>query len=298
MLELQGWLVSSGAGISLEVLVGAPLLLDMVLCGFCDHVYNSGAPLYIYLMVITAVQRFKPSLKHRLPAAWNKASNWRIAEPICHRTPLPTAVYKALFVLAVLRGLPRFAGCVLISFLGPTRVTETLKCRRTHLLLPMDSLGAIAGRAYVHFVAPKSARRGGASHQHATILGTGEITFLTSVFGSLDSSASLYPLSAATFRKRWDGLLGLLGIEFGVYTPGSMRGGGAVAAYMADIPISTILWRMRIQNSKTLEHYLQEVTAASSLISLKPSARSYISTLSGLYEVILVSNPQHPSGEL
>ena len=51
-----------------------------------------------------------------------------------------------------------------------------------------------------------------------------------------------------------------------------------------------------IQSSKTLEHYLQVVTAASSLISLKPSARTYISTLCDLYDVVLVSIRSTPCG--
>lgn len=68
----------------------------------------------MYLMVVTALQRHTPSLKRQLPMAWTMAINWRLQEPVCHRSPLPVALYRALVpvVLAVLRGLPRFAACV------------------------------------------------------------------------------------------------------------------------------------------------------------------------------------------
>lgn len=294
MIALHSWLARRGSSVKLEVLVGAPMLLDLVLCAFCNDQYLANEPLYMYLMVITALQRFKPSLRHNLPMAWNMATNWRLAEPVCHRTPLPLAVYRALVTLAVLRGPPRFAGCVVIAFSGPTRVTETIKAAQRCLMLPCDSLGTIFDRVYIHFTAPKSARRGGALHQHATVKGSLEVGFLTAVFKDLAVDAALYPLSAATFRKRWDALLALIGIPAKLYTPGSMRGGGAVAAYMADCPISDILWRMRLRSSQTLEHYLQEVTAASSLISLSGHARSNIAKLSGLYEAVLSHDPRLP----
>ena len=224
-------------------------------------------------------------------------TNWRLAEPVSHRTPLPCAVYRALVVLAVLRGCPRFAACVVISFGGPTRVTETLKALRSCLLLPEDSLDTFRDRLYLHFETPKSARRGGARHQHATLRGKLEVEFVSAVFRDLPATAPLYQLSASTFRTRWDAFMRLLGIEKGRYTPGSMRGGGAVAAYLADVPIADILWRMRLQSANTLEHYLQEVSAASSLISLSSESRNRIRKLSDLYDTVLVLDPQQPLGQ-
>lgn len=293
VLGFVAWLQDNSCSVKLELLVSAPALLDSLLVAYCNELYTSNAPLYMYLMILTALQRFRPALKHRLPSAWVMATNWRLAEPVCHRTPLPLALFKALVVLAVLRGLPRFAGCVVIAFCGPTRVTETLTCLRRNLLMPCDMLGAVTDRIYVHFNAPKSRNRGGPRHQHATIRGP-EVRFLVAVFEHLGLDDSLYGLSAATFRKRWDGLMGLLCIPPRLYTPGSMRGGGAVAAYMQDTSIPELLWRMRIQNIKTLEHYLQEVTAATSLASLSETSRKYIEQLSGLYETVLASNPQQP----
>ena len=294
LLGLHQWLTASGSTVAIEALVGAPLLLDQILCSYCDHLYASQAPLYMFLMAVTALQRYAPALRRQLPRAWTLATNWRLQEPVCHRSPLPVALYKALVVLAVLRGLPRFAACVCIAFNGPTRVTETLKALRSALLLPEDSLGTIRDRLYLHFATPKSARRGGARHQHASVKGAAEVAFIANVFRNIKGNEPLYPLSAATFRKRWDALLGLMLVPVGMFTPGSMRGGGAVFAYLSDVPIADLMWRMRLKNAQTLEHYLQEVTAASSLINLSVGARLRIQRLSDLYDVTLSLNPQQP----
>lgn len=41
-------------------------------------------------------------------------------------------------------------------------------------------------------------------------------------------------------------------------TPGSLRGGGAVSAHRRKVPISDIMWKMRIVHMKPLTFYLQK----------------------------------------
>ena len=97
------------------------------------------------------------------------------------------------------------------------------------------------------------------------------------IFSSLSPSEPLYPFSQATFRNRWDLCMRKLGVPLRQFTPGGLRGGGAVAAYLKGTHISDILWKMRLKHQTTLEHYLQEVSAAVSLHSLSELSRARIS---------------------
>ena len=75
-----------------------------------------------------------------------------------------------------------------------------------------------------------------------------------------------------------------LGVPDRMFTPGGLRGGGAVSAYLNGAHIADILWKMRLKHQTTLEHYLQEVSAAVSSNSLSESPKSRISTFSMIFD--------------
>ena len=145
------------------------------------------------------------------------------------------------------------------------------------------------GCAWVRILKPKS-RWSGAAIQHAKIPSGPEVDALDAIVGDLDFNSSLYPQHYAIFRGRWNRCLKILGIPEGsALLPGGLRGGGAVAAYRHEVPIDTILWRMRIQNMKTLNHYLQEVAAVSVLGDLPLQARERIKAAAAYYPFLLAS---------
>ena len=117
---------------------------------------------------------------------------------------------------------------------------------------------------------------------------TASVLFLEKIFGALDPSLNLCPLSASAFRRRWNKLLDALQIPVKLRpTPGGIRGGGAVIAYRRGEPISDIMWRMRITAQRTLESYLQETAAESLLAKLPSSAKERIQSFSSLYSQLL-----------
>ena len=101
----------------------------------------------------------------------------------------------------------------------------------------------------------------------------------------------LFPFSAARYRHIWDAILYALGIEKGVFTPGGLRGGGAVASYFAGAPIADIQWSMRLASQDTLRFYLQEVAAESSLSALSDVARQRVRAASKFYTFLLKAAP-------
>ena len=99
---------------------------------------------------------------------------------------------------------------------------------------------------------------------------------------------ALYPSSASAFRRRFDALLNFLQIEKKHrITPGSLRGGGAVWGPRQHISIDELCWKMRLQHTKTLRYYLQEVAADSILLSVNDESRQLILLLQGLLPPLL-----------
>ena len=104
----------------------------------------------------------------------------------------------------------------------------------------------------------------------------------------LSPEERIFPLGPGAFRTRWDELQRELEVPLELQqTPGTMRGGGAVAQFNIDEDIPLLLWRMRLQSTKTLEHYLQEVTARTNLTRLTDHARAQVAQYSTQYSNLL-----------
>ena len=70
-------------------------------------------------------------------------------------------------------------------------------------------------------------------------------------------------------------------------TPGGLRGGGCVAEFVDTGRIDSLMWRMRLQNTKTLEHYLQEVVARQIVAKLPQDSREIVIIAKQWYEPLL-----------
>ena len=82
---------------------------------------------------------------------------------------------------------------------------------------------------------------------------TANVAAAASAFGRLEDNEMLYPFSAATYRDRWNRIMRALGVpRDSGFSPGGLRGGGAVACYMQDEGIMDIMWKMRIRDQQTL----------------------------------------------
>lgn len=290
ILDLQEWLLRNEVPLSLFQLLEAPTVLAGLLVGYGQHLYRTRKPRYWYVMAITALQRHAPSLKAYFGQVWQLNSNWKQVEPTNHRKPIPCMLVKALCMLGLATGQTRFSGIIILSFWGLARVGEVIRNFRRNLLLPADTLYSNADRTFLHYDAPKSRNRGGAAQQHSLVRGLGLSNLLAHIFSHLKGSEPLYPFSVSTFRNRWDRFFVMLGIgKDAGFLPGGMRGGGAVHQYMNDCPVHDIMWRMRIRQTSTLEHYLQEVAAIVSLRGLPEATLKKIEMLGNMFDHILES---------
>ena len=82
------------------------------------------------------------------------------------------------------------------------------------------------------------------------------------VFGLREPLEPLWSGSAAAFRRRWDALLCLFGVDHSAVvdglTPGSLRGSGATFAYHVREDIPWIAWRGKWQRTQTPKRFIIE----------------------------------------
>lgn len=271
-------------------LVTVPETLAVMLELFGRHLFENGQSIYLMRQLVTHVQRTFPDFRRSLGRVWQLVARWETLIPIQHRTPLPLVIFQAMVALAISLGWMRWAGIAIIGFEGICRPGEPLQAVREDLLLPRDLVVENPAVVFLCIKNPKSRRRGLGLVQHAKIVNLSVARFLDRVFGPLPRKEPLFQGSPSSFRRRWDHLLSLLDISSKLgLTPASLRSGGAVRAYRADEELTKILWRMRIKNIETLQHYLQELGAISVFQELSLASKNKISTASSLYSSLLDS---------
>jgi len=292
--DFASWMAEQGFISTLEQLAAAPSFLDECLREYGMQLYEGGFPMYLLVYTITAVQARFPYIRRALPVSWDLAHLWDQLEPVQHRRPVPVAVYRAMVTLALSWGWPRLAGILVLIFHNVLRPVEGFSAVRQNLVLPQDTLTDDIGEVIISIPRPKTRNRG-ARHQYARMDGRLEVAFISAIFGDLAPSARLIQITTGTFRRRWDRLALTLRLEHGTFTPGGLRGGGAIAHFRTHRDISLLMWQMRVRDQSTLSHYLQEATALTTMVDLPACAREAIRVAASLYEVSLSRHSQPAS---
>ena len=120
-------------------------------------------------------------MRGRLGLAWQTLNRWDYIEPVCHRTPLPYALFRAMVSTAVHLKWFRFAGVMILTFEGLCRPGETLNAERSDLLLPEDLFAEDPHVAFLRIRKPKGRTRGLGVVQHSKISGELVVRFLSRV---------------------------------------------------------------------------------------------------------------------
>ena len=285
-LDFTQWIEHQlGAG-ALHWCLSAPILLVKILESYGYEQFRAGFPLHYYRQLAAHIQKEFPLVRPYISIAWSVVNKWEHFEPVQHRTPIPEPLLRAMCSLALLWKWRRVAAMLLLTFYSISRVGEVLRAAREDLLTPLDLLSE-RQVLYLKIRNPKSRGRGPKT-QYSSCDEAEVVAFISAVFAGMSSSEALYPSSASAFRRRFDALLKFLGIEKKHrITPGSLRGGGAVWGHRQKIPIDELCWKMRLQHTKTLRYYLQEVAADSILPSVNDDSRQMILLLQGLLPPLL-----------
>ncbi|CAE7414981.1 unnamed protein product, partial [Symbiodinium sp. KB8] len=268
--------------------VACPSLLAMALRAYGDHLFQTGGSLQNFRYTVVAAQRLSWGMKGQLGPAWEMVSRWERQQPVVHRTPVPEVLVKALAALAWAKGLRRWTVVTLIAFYGLARIGEVIKTKRRSLLLPADHMGGFCA-TFVKLEGPKTAGRGGPRTQHLRVDFAPAVELVVAGVTGLDWDDPVYPFRPASYRRRWDMLLGVLGLDRCELTPGGLRGVGAVWAYHHGTAVADIQWRMRLKHQHTLVHYLQEVAALNALLEAGADSRVRLRQVAELFPFVVLS---------
>ena len=156
LADFEQWLGKNGCDIEFNLLLNVPLLMARLLPHYGAHLYRDGFPMYMYMCTITAIEIASPQCTGQLKAAWQLLDKWRVLRPVTHRVPLPFVIFSAVLSVAIALGWVRLAGCFIIAFVGPTRISEAINALRKHLILPPDVLEESWEKAYLHVSKPKT----------------------------------------------------------------------------------------------------------------------------------------------
>ena len=281
------WLSAELTAGAFTALKRCPKLQVNFLRTFGNYLFSTGKPMYLFRHLTVFLQHRYPSEVGPLSQAWELLARWEIAEPVSHRPPLPKLVLDALVALAITWNWPRVAAIILLAYHGVMRIGEPLRSFREDLLLPVDTAGSIDG-CFLLIKNPKSGARGKGRIQHSRIRDKDAVNLAAFVFGNLEPHDRLYGGSPASFRRRWDKLCAALQIPQHMnITPACCRGGGAVHLYHLEVPVTNILWQMRIKNLITLESYLQEVAAINITQQLTTSSRNLCTNFAKLLPLLM-----------
>ena len=212
-----------------------------------------------------------------MPIAWGAARTWRLAKPVKNHVPMPAAALRACPALALGWGWWGVAAILGLAFLGLLRPAEALRLRAADVLLPSQLLGP-RSRLFIVIRQAKTSRVG-ARHQYVRVDGAVFAPSVEALLASASPAAPVCLMDARGFRARWGALMGFFGIcarADGGLTPASMRAGGATWLFGETQNIEFVRWTGRWLSHRTLEHYLQEVTAAGVLPCLAEPARARV----------------------
>eukprot|EP00438_Fugacium_kawagutii_P010064 Skav222713 [mRNA] locus=scaffold1661:310560:313324:- [translate_table: standard] len=238
------------------------------------YCFQAGLPRYLFVYAITAVQDRFPQYRPHMTPAWQIDKKWQLYEPGECRAVLPASAIRAAVCIAALWKWFQWLGLVMLGFGAMLHPTEMLSLTRKDLVLPRDT--AYDGESmFIHVRDPKTARF--ARRQHGRIDDALIIAVVDKLFGNLPLSAKLYTASMSVFRKQWNSVMTKLGIPCKQVargaTPAVLRGSGATFLYQKTEDIQWVAWRGRWTKQKTLEYYLQEVSAQLLVHELAPRAR-------------------------
>ena len=260
-----------------------PLTLSKGLARYGQALYDAGRPLGVYLEVVNACVDQRPELRGRLQAAWRVGWAWRGLVPARNHRPMPGPALKAAVAVALLENAVDLAAILAIGFSACLRPAELLTLKVNDVLLPSKTLGR-AGSFYVTVGQPKM-RRLAARREHVLVEQPSLTSFLEQVLADREGEELLFRNGPRGLTTAFDEVVRVLGLPRGDLTGltlASLRAGGATWLFESTRDLELVRWRGRWSSMRTLEIYIQEVSADRLLVEVSPDVRARVRGLAGM----------------
>ena len=264
-----------------------PEKVSHLLANYGKSMFVAGKSYGRYSETINAVAAARPAWRKNFNEAWDLAFAWLADEPHQHHPALPLSILLSMISVALLWGWPTEAALLALTWAGILRIGEVFLATRGDLILPDDSA---PGTTYIllRIRTPKTRGRA-AQHQAARVDAKDFVLLITKVYENLRPEEPLWPFSAATLRKRFEALLGAVGLSakgqngHRPFSLGSLRPGGATHLLFLTEDSELTRRRGRWLSHRTMEIYLQEILVATAVEKLPKDVREKIKSFAASF---------------
>ena len=256
--------------------------LTLLVTDFIQFAYDNSMSFLLARHALLAVQYICRHAKGKMRGAWDAIESWHHELEVSMRPPFPLLVLEALVGLARVLGFAQlesgnyklateyfsFALCLDVAFYALLRAGEMFALSSDVVGLP-DRHGLSGDFAVIAIEKTKNPRSFGRK-QFAVVRHARPTRWLEWALRGSPKGFALWPSTPARFRKRLAFLCKELGVEHCKFVPGSARAGGTTHFYLEGVDPSRLRFWCRHSAEHTLNHYVQEATAALILGKLDP----------------------------
>ena len=233
-----------------SVLSLSPSSLDKFLAEFINLAYQEGEPISYAGHLLSAIKRFHPELRVKLPRASQHYRNWVKDYTPSRALPASWELVEAMIALSFDINLPRLGLLLGLGFHCMLRTSEMMLLSKAHILLHPSGVSLSVVLPY-----------GKTSEGNPQVLQVDDphlVALASHCLLRLPKSTLLWTSGAYHFRETFDSLLTKLRFKSKTYLPYSLRRGGATWFYQATLSLDATVTRGRWSCTKTARQYIDE----------------------------------------
>lgn len=223
--------------------------LDRLIGDYMEEAFQEGDPISYSGHLLSALKRFYPHLRQRLPLATQLYRNWVKTYVPRRATPASWQLVEAMIGLCLAQHLPELALLLGVGFHCMLRTSELLALSHRHFVFHPRGNGLS--------IAIPGSKTSSGNPQVLLVVDEQLIQLAKSVV-TAQGTSTIWTDSSAAFRTRFDLALVGLGFESGSYVPYALRRGGATHHFQATLSLDSTVQRGRWACSKTARQYIDE----------------------------------------
>lgn len=242
--------------------------LDETLASFLEHLWLDDFNITYAGHTLSALRRFYPQLRYRLPVARQFFSNWKSIHAPRQAVPMPANVALALAGVAIAVNEHCLALAILLGFTAFLRTGEIAGLRLSHM-----QVNEASGQIILALPATKTSK----NKMESVAVSDPLLASLAAYVLASPRQPHLLGVSTNQFRQQLKLLLDVLQLRDANFTAYSLRRGGASHAFATGRHFDQLLVAGRWQSVKTARQYLDSGRAALIQLQFQPQCLSLIS---------------------
>ena len=237
-------------------------LLDRAMSEFINESFQEGDPISYSGHLLSAVKRFHPEYKMKLPVSSQLYRNWVRAYTPKRAVPASWDLVEAMIAVSYQQRNQPLGLLLGLAFHCMLRTSEMLQLTHAHVMVHQS--------AHALSVVLPSAKTSMGNAQVLQVEDAQLVRMAKAIIKTKCKSDLLWPHGSSNFREMFQSLLKTLGFQTGSYLPYSLRRGGATWYYQATLSLDATVVRGRWSCAKTARTYIDSGTLQMTHLSWTP----------------------------